>query len=53
VVFGRIWNLPNFKKKQKIYDAWIAAHAIETGSTVVTYDNHFKNVAGLHLWGGT
>ena len=35
-----------------INDVWIAAHAIETGSTIITYDSHFKNVAGLRLWDG-
>jgi tRNA(fMet)-specific endonuclease VapC len=35
-----------------INDVWIAAHTLETGSTLVTYDNHFKNVAGLRLWDG-
>ncbi len=35
-----------------INDVWIAAHGIETGSTVVTYDEHFKQVAGLRLWLG-
>ena len=33
-----------------INDVWIAAHANETGSTVVTYDAHFRKVAGLRLW---
>ena len=33
-----------------INDVWIAAHSIETGSTIVTYDDHFKKVAGLRLW---
>lgn len=33
-----------------INDVWIAAHAIETGSVVVTYDVHFKVVPGLRLW---
>ena len=33
-----------------INDVWIAAHAIETGATVVTYDTHFKRIAGLRLW---
>ncbi len=35
-----------------INDVWIAAHTLETGSTLVTYDYHFKNVAGLRLWDG-
>ncbi len=28
-------------------DAWIAAHAFETGSELVTFDRHFEKVAGL------
>lgn len=31
-------------------DVWIAAHALETGSTLITYDNHFKKIAGLRRW---
>ncbi|MEA1949479.1 MAG: type II toxin-antitoxin system VapC family toxin [Thermodesulfobacteriota bacterium] len=33
-----------------INDIWIAAHAIETGSTIITFDKHFKEVSGLRLW---
>ena len=33
-----------------INDVWIGAHAIETGSVVVTYDKHFKKITGLRLW---
>jgi tRNA(fMet)-specific endonuclease VapC len=33
-----------------INDVWIAAHAMETGSVLITYDKHFKQVAGLRLW---
>lgn len=33
-----------------INDVWIAAHALEMGAVVVTYDTHFKQVAGLRLW---
>jgi tRNA(fMet)-specific endonuclease VapC len=33
-------------------DAWIAAHALETGSVLVTYDTHFKVVPGLRAWEG-
>lgn len=33
-----------------INDVWIAAHALESGSVVVTYDAHFKTVPGLRLW---
>jgi tRNA(fMet)-specific endonuclease VapC len=33
-------------------DAWIAAHALETGSVLVTYDTHFAAVPGLRTWDG-
>ena len=31
-------------------DVWIAAHAMETGSVLVSYDAHFEKVPGLRLW---
>ena len=31
-------------------DVWIAAHALETGSVLVTYDAHFSAVPGLRTW---
>ena len=34
-----------------INDIWIAAHAIETGSLLITYDHHFQNLKGLRIWG--
>jgi len=50
-VFGKVkQDLKKAGTPLPINDVWIAAHAIETGSTVITYDNHFKNVAGLRLW---
>ena len=33
-----------------INDVWIAAHTLETGSTLVTYDGHFKKIAGIRRW---
>ncbi len=33
-------------------DVWIAAHAIESGSWLVTFDRHFSHVQGLLLWDG-
>ena len=33
-----------------INDVWIAAHAIETGSLIITYDKHFNRVPGIRLW---
>ncbi len=37
-------------KPVPLNDIWIAAHALEMGAVVVTYDTHFKQVAGLRLW---
>ncbi len=50
-IFGEIKN--NLKQSGTpipINDVWIAAHALETGSVVVTFDEHFKQVPGLRLW---
>jgi tRNA(fMet)-specific endonuclease VapC len=33
-----------------INDVWIAAHTLETGSILITYDLHFKKIGGLRLW---
>ncbi|MFH0975565.1 MAG: type II toxin-antitoxin system VapC family toxin [Spirochaetota bacterium] len=33
-----------------INDVWIAAHSIETGSVLITYDRHFKKIPGLRIW---
>jgi tRNA(fMet)-specific endonuclease VapC len=35
-----------------INDVWIAAHAMETGSMLVTFDSHFQHVNGLIVWNG-
>jgi len=35
-----------------INDVWIAAHALETGSILVTYDDHFSAIPGLRVWDG-
>jgi len=32
-----------------INDVWIASHAIETGSVLITFDEHFNKVAGLRV----
>jgi len=32
-------------------DLWIAASAIETGAVLITYDSHFRDIAGLRIWG--
>ncbi|MFQ6070828.1 MAG: type II toxin-antitoxin system VapC family toxin [Candidatus Aminicenantales bacterium] len=33
-----------------INDIWIAAHTLETGSILITYDTHFTPVPGLRIW---
>jgi len=33
-----------------INDVWIAAHATESGSHLLTYDTHFSDIAGILLW---
>ncbi len=41
------------KKKGKpipLNDVWIASHAIETGSVLISYDSHFKNIPGFRIW---
>ena len=29
---------------------WIAAHCLETGSLLITYDTHFAQIPGLRVW---
>jgi tRNA(fMet)-specific endonuclease VapC len=31
-------------------DIWIAAQVLETGSILVTFDSHFKNIPGVRIW---
>ena len=33
-----------------VNDVWIASHATESGSHLVSYDSHFARVPGLLLW---
>lgn len=33
-----------------VNDVWIAAHALETGSILLTHDDHFAVIPGLRLW---
>jgi len=50
-IFGLI--MASLKKSGNpipIDDVWIAAHALETGSILVTYDDHFAQIPGLRLW---
>ncbi len=50
-VFGFVKN--NLRKAGTpipINDVWIAAHGLESGSTLVTYDAHFEKIPGLRVW---
>ena len=50
-VFGFLLdNLRRAGTPLPINDVWIAAHAMETGSVLVTLDSHFRKIAGLRLW---
>jgi tRNA(fMet)-specific endonuclease VapC len=50
-IFGSLKN--NLKKAGTplpINDVWIAAHAMETGSLIITYDCHFEKIPGIRSW---
>jgi tRNA(fMet)-specific endonuclease VapC len=50
-IFGEIKaGLSKKGKMIPLNDIWIAAHSIETGSKLITYDKHFKNISGLRIW---
>jgi tRNA(fMet)-specific endonuclease VapC len=50
-IFGEIKaRLSKQGKMLPINDIWIAAHAIETGSKLITFDEHFKSISGLRVW---
>ena len=49
-IFGMVKNsLSKAGTPIPINDVWIASHAIETGTSVITFDNHFRKVAGLRV----
>jgi tRNA(fMet)-specific endonuclease VapC len=50
-IFGTIKHqLSKAGSPVPINDVWIAAHAMESGSHLVTFDTHFEKIAGLLLW---
>ncbi len=50
-IFGTVKNqLKQAGTPIPINDVWISAHAIETGSWLVSYDRHFSQVPGILLW---
>ncbi len=42
-------NLKRQGKPLPINDIWIAAHTLESGSTLVTFDKHFTDIEGLKV----
>ncbi|MFA6857725.1 MAG: type II toxin-antitoxin system VapC family toxin [Treponema sp.] len=50
-IFGELKaELSRKGKMIPLNDIWIASHAIETGSKLVTFDAHFKQISGLRIW---
>jgi tRNA(fMet)-specific endonuclease VapC len=50
-IFGEVKDqLKNAGTPLPINDVWIGAHTMETGSVLVSYDRHFKAIAGLRYW---
>lgn len=47
-------QIVRFLKKQgtpiPVNDVWIAAHTIETGAKLITYDGHFSKIPGIRIW---
>ena len=44
------YKLKKTGKPIPINDVWIASHVIETGSVLITFDEHFQNIPGLRIW---
>lgn len=52
-IFGQLKNnLKEAGTPLPINDIWIASHALETGSVLISYDKHFVKCPGLRLWDG-
>jgi len=50
-IFGLLkYNLKIKGVPLPVNDIWIAAHTIESGSILITYDEHFKNIENIRLW---
>jgi tRNA(fMet)-specific endonuclease VapC len=45
-------NLRKAGKPLPLNDIWRAAHCMETGSMLITYDKHFLEIPGLLVWVG-
>ena len=51
-IFGTIKNiLKNAGTPLPVNDIWIAAHAMEFGANLLSFDKHFRQIPGLRLLG--
>ncbi|MCB1193303.1 MAG: type II toxin-antitoxin system VapC family toxin [Leptospiraceae bacterium] len=51
IIFAEIKNSLKISESPiPINDVWIAAHAFEMSSVLITFDSHFKNIPGIRLW---
>jgi tRNA(fMet)-specific endonuclease VapC len=50
-IFGQLKNsLKKTGTPLPINDVWIASHALQTGSKLISYDKHFAKCPGVRLW---
>lgn len=50
-IFGEIKNALRAKGTMvPLNDIWVAAHAVEYGAKLVTYDSHFRKIPLVRLW---
>ncbi len=43
-------GLRQIGKRIPTNDIWIAAHALDVGAVLITYDRHFDTITGLRKW---
>ncbi|MFP4511060.1 MAG: type II toxin-antitoxin system VapC family toxin [Spirochaetaceae bacterium] len=50
-IFGEIKSVLRAKGTMvPLNDIWVAAHAVEYGSKLLTYDSHFRQIPLVRLW---
>lgn len=50
-IFGHVKNqLRQQGTMIPVNDIWIAAHTIESGAKLITFDKHFMHIPGLRIW---
>jgi len=43
-------NLETLGKKIPLNDVWIAAHVMQHGAILITFDKHFEHIPGVRIW---